>query len=209
VLRFDRLVHAFGFGAASVACWQALVPRLTARPDARVAVLAALAGMGIGAINEVVEFAASRLSSTNVGGYSNTGFDLAFNTIGCAAAAMWMLRRSRRTECASGGRGERTPTVRTLGPLRRYGILNELNRSFVACPRNATADTITAAINASMTAYSTTVAPRSSRARPERSAHHTCIFVTSLVSNFSPLREPGPWERLETTPHGVYRKTSE
>ena len=72
MLRFDRLVHAFGFGAASVACWQALVPRLTARPDARVAVLAALAGMGIGAINEVVEFAASRLSSTNVGGYSNT-----------------------------------------------------------------------------------------------------------------------------------------
>lgn len=96
VLRFDRLVHAFGFGAATVACWQALVPRLASAPDAREGVIAALAGMGIGAINEVVEFAASRLAATNVGGYSNTGFDLAFNTLGCALAAAWLVVRADR-----------------------------------------------------------------------------------------------------------------
>jgi hypothetical protein len=98
VLRYDRLVHAFGFGAATVACWQALRGRLApeARVTAGLAILIALMGMGVGAVNEVVEFAASRLANTNVGGYLNTGWDLVFNTIGCTTAAAWIARDSAR-----------------------------------------------------------------------------------------------------------------
>jgi hypothetical protein len=97
VLRYDRLIHAFGFGAATVACWQALRPRLAdgTRMTAGLTLLVALMGMGVGAVNEVVEFAVSQLANTNVGGYVNTGWDLVFNTMGCGLASGWMARRER------------------------------------------------------------------------------------------------------------------
>jgi hypothetical protein len=45
--------------------------------------------MGFGALNEVVEFAATlTLEETNVGGYWNTGWDLVANLVGCMAAAV-------------------------------------------------------------------------------------------------------------------------
>jgi uncharacterized membrane protein YjdF len=94
-IRFDRVVHAFGFGTATVACWQALrrypaVPE----PTAGLVVLAALAGLGLGAINETVEFIFTRISaSTAIGGYTNTGFDLISNTIGATVAALWISTR--------------------------------------------------------------------------------------------------------------------
>jgi hypothetical protein len=98
-IRFDRVVHAFGFGTATVACWQALrrypaVPQ----PTAGLVVLAALAGLGLGAINETVEFIFTRISaSTAIGGYTNTGFDLISNTIGATVAALWIYTRTDRT----------------------------------------------------------------------------------------------------------------
>ena len=97
VLRYDRLIHAFGFGAATVACWQALRLRLAVgtRMTAGLTLLVALMGMGVGAVNEVVEFAASQLANTNVGGYVNTGWDLVFNTLGCTLASGWIARRER------------------------------------------------------------------------------------------------------------------
>jgi Predicted membrane protein (DUF2238) len=97
VLRYDRLIHAFGFGVATVACWHVLRPRLAVgtRMTAGLKLLVALMGMGVGAVNEVVEFAASQLANTNVGGYVNTGWDLVFNTIGCASASAWIAHRER------------------------------------------------------------------------------------------------------------------
>jgi hypothetical protein len=96
VLRYDRLVHAFGFGTTTVACWQTLRNRVgVARVTTAVAVLVWLGGMGVGALNEVVEFVMSQVAETNVGGFVNTGYDLIFNTLGCTAAAVWLrLRRS-------------------------------------------------------------------------------------------------------------------
>ncbi len=44
--------------------------------------------MGLGAMNELVEFAATKLlPGTNVGGYDNTGWDLVANLVGCVIAA--------------------------------------------------------------------------------------------------------------------------
>jgi hypothetical protein len=45
--------------------------------------------MGFGALNEVIEFAATlTMPHTNVGGYVNTGWDLVSNLVGCALAAV-------------------------------------------------------------------------------------------------------------------------
>lgn len=45
-------------------------------------------GMGFGAANELVEFAAAMtLPNVNVGGYENTGWDLVANLVGCLVAA--------------------------------------------------------------------------------------------------------------------------
>ena len=90
LLRYDRLVHAVGFGTAAIACWQGLCAALGSRPDVGpgLAALVALMGMGVGAVNEVVEFWASHAFAANVGGYQNTGWDLVANLIGCSVAAV-------------------------------------------------------------------------------------------------------------------------
>lgn len=103
-LKYDQLVHAYGFGVSTWVCWEALRTRLAAggdgRPTLGVAVLCALAGMGLGALNEVVEFAATLLMpETNVGGYANNATDLVFNAAGSVIAAVVIL--------AVGGRGGR------------------------------------------------------------------------------------------------------
>ena len=100
LLHFDRLVHAFGFGFATLACGKVLRHWLPGRRVATAgqAVLVVLAGLGVGAINEIVEFAATLLlPDTNVGGYVNTGWDLVFDLTGGVVAGWWLLR-SRSAE---------------------------------------------------------------------------------------------------------------
>ncbi len=49
----------------------------------------ALGAMGLGAVNEMVEFTAVLIvPDTNVGGYSNTALDLVFNAIGAVSAML-------------------------------------------------------------------------------------------------------------------------
>jgi hypothetical protein len=103
VLKYDHVVHAYGFGTTTWVCWQGLRAALrrrgvTATPTAGLMVLSAAAGLGFGALNEVVEFAATLLvPETNVGGYRNTGWDLVANSIGVTVAAtlIWWFGRGR------------------------------------------------------------------------------------------------------------------
>jgi hypothetical protein len=45
--------------------------------------------MGLGALNEIIEFSAVMLvPNTNVGGYYNTALDLAFNGLGAVTATV-------------------------------------------------------------------------------------------------------------------------
>lgn len=91
LVRYDQAVHAVGFGFATVACGKVLARWLPAGAATGPAVLAALAGMGVGAMNEVVEFLATLvLAQTHVGGFENTGWDLVFNLIGATTAAVWL-----------------------------------------------------------------------------------------------------------------------
>jgi len=93
-LKYDQLVHAFGFGVATWVCWQGMRAAIGShggpvRPTAGLMVLAATAGMGLGAINELIEFLATLLiPDTNVGGYMNTGWDLVANFVGATTAAV-------------------------------------------------------------------------------------------------------------------------
>jgi uncharacterized membrane protein YjdF len=103
VLRYDQLVHFFGFGVATLMCHH--VVRGYLRDDARgrigFYVLVALMGCGVGAINEVIEFVAVlAMPETNVGGYDNTMWDLVFNLFGAVAGAGLAAQRDRRTVSA-------------------------------------------------------------------------------------------------------------
>jgi hypothetical protein len=90
ILKYDHVVHAYGFGLCTWLCWQILRYILpSARPTLGLLTLCALAGMGLGAFNEVVEFVAVLLiPETNVGGYLNTGWDLVSNLFGTVIAAV-------------------------------------------------------------------------------------------------------------------------
>lgn len=93
LLKYDQLTHAYGFGVATVACWQGLEAAINKRlfMTPGLAVLMVCAGMGLGALNEVVEFIATlTMPETNVGGYRNTGFDLIANLVGCVIAVVYL-----------------------------------------------------------------------------------------------------------------------
>lgn len=100
-LKYDHVVHAYGFGLMTWVSWQGLRRtfenrRVTIAPSGGLLILCVAAGMGFGALNEVVEFAAAMtIPGTNVGGYENTGWDLVSNLAGCliAAGLIWLLSR--------------------------------------------------------------------------------------------------------------------
>lgn len=98
-VKYNHLVHTYGFAVASWVCWEALRAATgLRRAPLGVAVLCGLGGLGLGAMNEVIEFAATLLMpETNVGGYINTGWDLVANTVGAAIAmsAIWAVGGGR------------------------------------------------------------------------------------------------------------------
>jgi hypothetical protein len=105
-LKYDHVVHAYGFGMTTWVCWQGLRAAVQRRagvisPTFGLMVLSATAGLGFGALNEVVEFVATLLvPETNVGGYRNTGWDLVANLFGATAAVtlIWLRGRARTDE---------------------------------------------------------------------------------------------------------------
>ncbi len=84
ILKFDQIVHAFGFGVTAVLVRYLFlrdVPKII-RPF-WVGVIAVCVAMGMGTVNEIVEFIAVLASpNTGVGGYYNTSLDMVFNALG-------------------------------------------------------------------------------------------------------------------------------
>lgn len=88
--KYDQIVHAYGFCFASLAAWEGVRAASggALKPTFGVLVGVVCMGMGLGALNEVVEFiAVLTIPDTNVGGYMNTGWDLVSNFVGCLIAA--------------------------------------------------------------------------------------------------------------------------
>jgi putative membrane protein len=95
LLKYDQVVHAFGFGLSALAMLHFLRRYESDKNKIGVYIIAALAGMGLGVLNEIVEFIAVLLFPNNgVGGYVNTSLDLIFNTLGAAVAisVAWLRR---------------------------------------------------------------------------------------------------------------------
>lgn len=95
ILRFDQFVHAFGFFVATFVAFHLLRPHLKKRYSlAAIGIVTVMAGLGFGALNEIVEFAAVvTVPDTGVGGYINTALDLVFNLIGAIVA--WLIIRNK------------------------------------------------------------------------------------------------------------------
>ncbi|WP_135504396.1 DUF2238 domain-containing protein [Roseovarius aestuariivivens] len=93
ILKYDQLVHAYGFGITAWLLHHLLVRHFPETRDTMTAlVYPALASSGLGAVNEMIEFSAVlAVPDTNVGGYMNTALDLCFNALG-AALAMTIIR---------------------------------------------------------------------------------------------------------------------
>jgi uncharacterized membrane protein YjdF len=101
-LKFDQVVHGYGFAVTTWLCWHLVRGSLRqpdggpVRPTVGMMTLCGAAGMGFGALNEVVEFVAVlTIPNTNVGGYENTGWDLVSNLAGAVVAAVWIRLQGR------------------------------------------------------------------------------------------------------------------
>ncbi len=85
IFRYDQLVHIIGFGAATLLMYQVIQASLKHPIEnwLNVGLVVMMAGLGVGAINEIIEFIASLLlPNSNSGGYLNTSLDLVSDLIG-------------------------------------------------------------------------------------------------------------------------------
>ena len=98
ILKFDQFVHAFGFGVSTIIGYHLIKPYLNEKTNYKIIYpLIVLIGMGIGALNEIIEFIAVVLvPETGVGGYYNTALDLVFNMIGAICAVLIIYFRRKR-----------------------------------------------------------------------------------------------------------------
>jgi len=89
ILRYDQVVHAFGFGVSTLIMYH-LLANLLPKGDMKrfsVGLIVIMAGIGLGALNENIEFLLTVfLPQTGVGGYENTSLDLCSNLVGACVA---------------------------------------------------------------------------------------------------------------------------
>ncbi len=96
ILRYDQVVHIWGFGASTLVAFCLLSRALKDPRSNPVAVgfVLVMAGLGMGALNEIVEFIVSSLvPGSGVGGYINTALDLCADLIGAILALFYIRWR--------------------------------------------------------------------------------------------------------------------
>jgi hypothetical protein len=94
IFRYDQFIHIIGFGIAALVMFELLRPLLKTGVSKwwSLSIIVVAAGLGAGALNEIIEFLATVLvPETNVGGYINTALDLVSNLVG-ATIAMVVIR---------------------------------------------------------------------------------------------------------------------
>jgi len=100
IWRYDQLVHIWGFGVSTLVMYSLLRPAF-ARPihnSISLSIVLVMAGLGMGAFNEILEFAVSVIvPASGVGGYLNTSLDLCADLIGAILGLLyiriWYLRK--------------------------------------------------------------------------------------------------------------------
>lgn len=98
ILKYDQVVHAFGFGVTTFLTHH-LMTRYVRPLQQGFAyfLIIVMAGTGFGVLNEIVEFLAVLIiNETGVGGYYNIALDLVFNTLGATIAALLIYHFSSK-----------------------------------------------------------------------------------------------------------------
>lgn len=91
ILKYDNIIHFYGYAVCTWVIWQVLRAMVPCRATWLPVFIAALAANGMGACNEVIEFFAwNVLTETNIGGYTDTGWDLNCNLLGTMVAAFFI-----------------------------------------------------------------------------------------------------------------------
>ena len=105
LLRYDHVGHGLGTFVGALLVWELLVRdsfAVTRRTG--LVTLTTLAALGLGAVNETVEYLATLLrGGTHVGGYTNTGWDLVTNLLAGTLAGIVIHRRRGRVAAEAGG----------------------------------------------------------------------------------------------------------
>lgn len=103
ILKFDQFVHAYLFAVVALLFLHLLRNYFSNRhSQLLIGFIAVCASMGVGAINEIIEYiAVLTIPDNNVGGYHNTALDIVFNFIGALLAVLIFyladfVKRSRR-----------------------------------------------------------------------------------------------------------------
>ena len=97
IFKFDQFVHILGFFVATLAVYHLLKPKLIkGHKWTAVSIVVVMAGFGLGALNEIVEFIATIFApETGVGGYENTALDLVSNLIGAILAMAYAYAKEK------------------------------------------------------------------------------------------------------------------
>lgn len=105
ILRYDQAVHAFGFGVTTALAVALLRPYLAPgrAPGRDLALVVVMAGLGFGALNEIIEYGVTLVvPDSGVGDYQNSSLDMVFDLLGALGAWIW-LRRGWVAERGQGG----------------------------------------------------------------------------------------------------------
>lgn len=88
ILKYDQIVHTFCYFMMTLILWQVMINHAGQGASRAVMMFFTfLAAVGVGGLNEVVEFTATILvPDVNVGGYENTAIDICCNTLGSLIA---------------------------------------------------------------------------------------------------------------------------
>jgi putative membrane protein len=99
ILRYDQVIHAFCYVVITLFVYS-IVVYIAKKSDKKldnflIGLITFLAGMGIGGINEIIEFSTvAFFSATGVGNYYNNALDLVFNAIGALIAVLAVHKRA-------------------------------------------------------------------------------------------------------------------
>lgn len=102
LLKYDNVVHMFGTAIMVMLAYTLLEPILhdsfERRHHGYFIILLVLVGMGLGSINEIIEFFAVLMFNVGqwVGDYRNTLLDLIFNTIGATIMSTFLVKTHAR-----------------------------------------------------------------------------------------------------------------
>jgi putative membrane protein len=91
VLRYDQFIHLYCYIILTLFVW-AFVTKYLQKDSHKLAVSLTvfLASIGIGAINEIIEFLVVVFFSSGVGDYYNNALDLVFNAAGAIISVLYM-----------------------------------------------------------------------------------------------------------------------